>query len=218
MPSWWWKIDYKGSALSHCKERETRTLTLFRHRCSEEMIPDSSFGCKCLSKAHIWNASGIFIGLQMTSTLLNLLRQNDILILGMALTAQCLLHCRIRPTGRSSALRPALDDSLKAWDLGWTIYFTSFEDLENNLVLVQKPVVVFLMACESSWGYQPTVLIAHDETNSASALVASQLSVRTRNSAVTAHGWCACAQDRWADLPSTLNSHSYYFSLVLHNL
>lgn len=210
MPGWWWKIDYKGSALSHCKERETRTLTLFRHGCSEEMIPDSSFGSKCLSKAHVWNVSGIFIGLQMASTLLNLVRQNDIVTLGMALTAQCLLHCRVRPTGQSSALNPALDDSLKAWDLVWTIYFTSFEDLEKNLVLVEKPVVVFSMACESSWCYQPTVLSAYDENKSASALVA-QLSVRTRNSAVTAHGWYACAQGRWADLPSTLNSCSYYF-------
>lgn len=53
----------------------------------------------------------------MASTLLNLIRQNDIVILGMALTAQCLLHCRVRTTGQSSALNPALDKSLKAWDL-----------------------------------------------------------------------------------------------------
>lgn len=151
------------------------------------------------------------------------LRQDEILIPGMALTAQCLLNSRLRPMGLPQhwihhqwypeVLGPAPQ---------LNNFFTSFEDLENNLVLIQKPVVAYWMACEGSWSYQTSVPIAHDDTNSASALVSSQSSVPTRASAGTADllmdGACACLWDRWVDLPSTLNSCSYYFSLVLHNL
>lgn len=60
VPSQWWKIDFKGSALSHCKERKKKTLAPFRYKYFEEMILDSSFGCKSLSQARISNASGIY--------------------------------------------------------------------------------------------------------------------------------------------------------------
>lgn len=46
-------------------------------------------------------------------------------------------------------------------------FFTSFEDLENSLVLIQKPVVASSMACEGSWSYMTSVPIAHEDTNSA---------------------------------------------------
>lgn len=134
------------------------------------------------------------------------LRQDEILIPGMALTAHCLLHSRLRPTGQNSALNPPLADILKSWDqlLSWTMFFTSFEDLENNLVLLQKPVVAFSTACEGRWSYQTSVPFARDETNSGSALVASQSSVPTRALAVTADllmdGVCACVWDSWAEL------------------
>lgn len=136
VPGWWWKIDYKGSALSHCKERETRTLTLFRHGCSEEMIPDSSFGSKCLSKAHVWNVSGIFIGLQMASTLLNLVRQNDIVTLGMALTAQCLLHCRVRPTGQGQ--QDKAQHWIQHWTTAWSLGTSSEQFILHNLRIWKK--------------------------------------------------------------------------------
>lgn len=55
------KNRLQGSALSHCKERKKKTLAPFRYKCSEEMILDSSFGCKSLSQARISNASGIYI-------------------------------------------------------------------------------------------------------------------------------------------------------------
>lgn len=190
------------------------------------MILDSSFGCKSLSQAHISNASGICLqDCKWPLPLLNLLKTGWNFDPGDSTHSPVSSQLQAEASGTASALNPPMD--------GWypevlgpapqlNNFFMSFEDLENNLVLIQKPVVAYSMACEGSWSYQTSVPIAHDDTNSASALVSSQSSVPTRASAVTADllmdRACACLWDRWAHLPSTLSSCSYYFSLVLHNL
>lgn len=78
------KIDSKGSALSHCKERKTKTLTLLGHRCSVEMTLDSSFGSqKSFASSYFKCIRRIFTGLQWPLPCWVYLRQNDFLIPGM---------------------------------------------------------------------------------------------------------------------------------------
>lgn len=189
------------------------------------MILDSSFGCTSLSQAHISNASGISLqDCKWPLPLLNLLKMGCNVDLGDGTHSPASSPLQAEANGTKLST-----ESTTGWYpevLGpapqLNNFFTSFEDLENNLVLIQKPVVAFSTAREGDWSNQTSVPIAYDDTNSASALVASQSSVPTRALAVTADllmdGVCACVWDRWADLPSTLNSCSYYFSLVLHNL
>lgn len=189
------------------------------------MISDSSFGCRSLSEAHISNASGISLwDCKWPLPLLNLLKT------GWNFDPGDGTHSPVSSPLQAEANRTkSSTESTTGWYpevLGpapqLNNFFTSFEDLESNLVLIQKPLVAFSMACEGSWSYQTSVPVAHGDTNSASALVASQSSVPCRASAVTADllvdGVCARVCDRWADLPPTLNSCSYYFSRVLHNV
>lgn len=119
---------------------------------------------------------------------------------------------------------------IQHWMISWILgtsssaeqFFTSFEDLENNLVLIQKPVVASSMACEGSWSYLPSVPIVHEDTKSALAWASSQLSVPTRALAVSADVLMdvvrASVWATWAHLPSTLNWCSCYFSLVYWGL
>lgn len=77
----WWKIDSKGSALNHCKERKTKTLTQLGHRCSEERTLDSSFGSKkSFASSYFKCIRCVFTGLQWPLPCWVYLRQDDVLI------------------------------------------------------------------------------------------------------------------------------------------
>lgn len=169
------------------------------------MILDSSFGCRSLLSSHskcIRTANGLCLCRIQT---------------GWHFDPSDGTHSPVSSSLHAEANRAKLSfESTTGWYpevLGpapqLNNFFTSFEDLENTLVLIQKPVVASSMACVDSWSYLTSVPIAHDDTNSALALVSSQLSVPTRASAVSADLLmdvvCASVWDRWANLPSTLN-------------
>lgn len=108
-----WKIDSKGSALSHCKERKTKTLTLLGHRCSVEMTLDSSFGSqKSFASSYFKCIGRIFTGLQWPLPCWVYLRQNDFLIPGMPSVSST------AGWGQQDKARHWIQHWMIAWSLG----------------------------------------------------------------------------------------------------